>query len=193
MGKKNRVFYGEWFAMSKGKQFSIVVFGKKGYGKTTWIRYFIRSNPQYLYLIYDHFNDFYLDDNGAKYFPDSVVVHNINEYLQFQQVYNVKKGVFIFQGEIDYNDFFALCIAQQPCTCIFDEVDKACNPHFIDPDLKRIIHYGRHFNINLITAARRPHNVSRDLTSQADEMTLFCVTETVDIKYINIKRKINVS
>lgn len=160
---------------------NIVVFGKKGMGKTSWIYHFIKDNPQDIYFIYDHFHEYK--------FEASSEYNSITDFWDK----NFTSKINIFRGEIDYDDFFRLCLTIGNCVCVFDEIDMVCSPAFISDPLYRIIHYGRHVLnednekvfVKLIGASRRPANVSRDLTSQADSVIVFKIDEPRDIKYLN--------
>ena len=58
---------------AKMNGFNICVFGKKGFGKTTWIQRYIFENPDKVYLIYDHHDEYWTDpDTGEKIFENAV-------------------------------------------------------------------------------------------------------------------------
>jgi len=154
---------------------NIVVFGKKGFGKTTWIKRYIYEHPSSTYLIYDHFHEY----DGKNIF------RSIDEFLLNKEFTFEDEQVVIFRGEIPYDYFFWLCSSMPGCVAVFDEIDLACSPTYIEPNLYRIIHYGRHLNVGIISASRRPGNVSRNLTSQADEIICFRIEEPRDLKYIS--------
>lgn len=168
--------------------YNIVVFGKKGFGKTTWLRRYIFENPDKLYIVYDHFDDFWKDDKGNKYLADAKLITNIDTLFLYLGSNPETSGVYIYQGEMDYDEFFGVCANLGNCICVFDEVDLACSPTTdlkkSMPNLRRIIHYGRHIKVGIMSASRRPANVHRDLTSQADELICFRIVETRDKKYI---------
>ncbi len=52
-----------------------------------------------------------------------------------------------------------------------------------DREFKKMIHYSRHYGIDIITTSRRPANISRDLTSQTDVFSIFRITEKRDLDY----------
>lgn len=160
---------------------NIVIFGRKGCGKTSWIYHLIKDNPDELFMIYDHFDEYNFE--GAEY-------HYSIDNFWSGAGYSKKQ---IFRGEINPDDFFNLCIAVGNCVVIYDEIDMVCSPSYISNPLYRIIHYGRHLKVRnkivtvrLVGASRRPANVSRDLTSQADKVIIFKVTEPRDLKYIEL-------
>lgn len=156
------------------KGYNIVVFGKKGFGKTTWIRRYLYENPEPVYLIYDHFNEY----------DDGQIFGSIDEFTIWPDFNFDKNKKFIFRGEIPFDDFFGLAYDLQNCVAVFDEIDLACSPHNTEPNLYKILNYGRHKQVGIISASRRPANVSRNLTSQSDEIISFRIAEPRDLKYI---------
>ena len=156
---------------------NIVVFGQKGHGKTTWIRTYLDENPEPLYFICDHFKEY-----DAPYYYSS-----IKEFLQITK-HDIlelwKRKNVVFRGKIDFDEFFWLCTKVQNCVAVFDEIDLMGTYIQKNHPLYEIIHYGRHLNVGIISASRRPANVSRNLTSQADEIITFRIQEPRDLKYL---------
>ncbi|MCL5062201.1 MAG: hypothetical protein M1443_03200 [Nitrospirae bacterium] len=66
---------------------------------------------------------------------------------------------------------------------IIDEVDFFDSPASQAREFKKMIHYSRHYGIDIITTSRRPANISRDLTSQTDVFCIFRITEKRDLDY----------
>ena len=73
-------------------------------------------------------------------------------------------------------------------TVILDEVDMLCTAGQAHPALHRLIHYGRHQRVNLVATARRPQDMYRGLTSQADTIVAFRADELLDLEYLKSKR-----
>lgn len=70
------------------------------------------------------------------------------------------------------------------CSLIIDEVDRWSRPSWTRPELRRLIHYGRHQRLDLLCTCRRPANIGADLRSQADRWIAFQVTEGLDLDYL---------
>ena len=68
---------------------------------------------------------------------------------------------------------------------VIDEVDRYCTPHQIRPGLEWLINCGRHFNLSILAASRRPHKVHRDLTAQADVIVVHQMHEARDLEYMS--------
>jgi len=147
----------------------IVVFGRRGFGKTFWIKRYLFDNPNQRYLIMDHFHEYEEGDN-------TLVITSIEEleYIEFSPFDKVNQ--IIFRGELEFDTLFGAACSMGNVVVVFDEIDMVCSPTNIEFHLNRIIQYGRHLNVGLIGASRRPANVHRNLTSQA--MEIICNTCT---------------
>ncbi len=82
--------------------------------------------------------------------------------------------------------FALLCeivIKHENLLFVVDEVDFFDSPASQAREFKKMIHYSRHYGIDIITTSRRPANISRDLTSQTDAFSIFRITEKRDLDY----------
>ncbi len=88
----------------------------------------------------------------------------------------------------DFEELTNLVSKMKKVTFLIDEVDM-----FFDTraDKKhpffRLVHYGRHNEIDIVSTSRRPANISRNLTSQTDTFYLSKITEPVDTKYFKMR------
>lgn len=70
-------------------------------------------------------------------------------------------------------------------TLVCDEVDLwAPNNTGIDPGVRAAIQRGRHYEINILAATRRPAECHRDLSSQADALVTFRQHEPRDVLWL---------
>ena len=74
---------------------------------------------------------------------------------------------------------------------VFDEIDRATTAeHFANTDAARaspiykLVHEGRHFNLDLLGGARRPVSVHPDVRSQGDIFWFFQTSEPNDLRWI---------
>lgn len=152
----------------------ISVFGKKGTGKTTYAGKLIagRDKSKHCVIIdlFDQFPLYPLIDIDSFYhyamtsFPSNPVrlaIFDLVDFGNVSKVIGVRRDILLVVDEIDF----------------FDSATKQVL------DFKRLIHYSRHYRVDLITTSRRPANVSRDLTSQTDEFIIFSMTERRDLEY----------
>jgi hypothetical protein len=73
----------------------------------------------------------------------------------------------------------------RPACIVIDEVDFFCTPHIVNPALKNIINYGRHFRIWCVMNARRPARVHRDITSLMDCIIVHHISSEAEYRYIS--------
>lgn len=67
---------------------------------------------------------------------------------------------------------------------LLDEVDLLANTHKYSHDnIRKLIHYCRHYAITLICTARRPANIHRDLTALCDKVYLGKLSDSRDIDF----------
>jgi len=70
-------------------------------------------------------------------------------------------------------------------TFICDEVDLwAPNNNGIHPDVRAAVQRGRHYEINILAATRRPAECHRDISSQADVLVTFRQHEPRDVAWL---------
>lgn len=78
----------------------------------------------------------------------------------------------VFQGEIDFEEFVALCVDVAGCVCVVDEIDMVTSKGNIPDALSRIVNTGRHIDgafgqrgVSLMFASRRLQKTHNDLLS----------------------------
>lgn len=155
-------------------RFIVGVFGKAGSGKSYLIAELLDELPRPVFILdtQDEFNLGVQFDTGAE----------LLDYLVAGRP-NVS-GVYVLNARTDgdFRTFFEiLSTSEDPATIVVDEADLFCTPYNIDPELSRIIKYGRHWQQNILYAARRPAEVNRNLTAQSDCLVSFKQTEPRDI------------
>jgi cytidylate kinase len=150
------------------------IIGKKGSGKTTLTKHLVnyRSKPV---IIVDLFNQFH----GQRFFE----VPKLLDFI-IEGGLTISRPVCI--SIFDQADFAILCevvIRHKDLLFVIDEVDFFDSPASQAREFKKMIHYSRHYGIDIITTSRRPANISRDLTSQTDIFSIFRITEKRDLDY----------
>lgn len=90
-----------------------------------------------------------------------------------------------FEDEQEISAVLDLAYEIGNLTIVCEEVDKIlCSPYAIDDNLSRIVNYGRHRQIDLITCARRAADVHGSLRASVDEIVTFNQKEKNDLKYL---------
>ncbi len=153
-----------------------VIFGKKGSGKTYLAKALMSqfSGPIFILDSQDEY------DGGVVFY---LVEHFIDLYLNEK----FKPGVCIFRlsNDAQLNALFLACWCIGNLMIVGEEIDLYCSAHSINESLAKIIKYGRHRNISIMAISRRPAEVNRLITSQADELYIFKITEPRDLQYFN--------
>ncbi len=160
----------------------IVIFGKKGRGKTTLIsRGFLPDLLKSRLLIFDPHRE-YTDKRILR----ADKLEELHEFL----IDNYTGGPWAIvwtperASQIEY--FLQICYNMRDVWIIFEEVNmrglgniREPSPTFID-----IVNFGRNRNISLICTAKRPAQVNRELTAAADVIISFRQDEPNDIDYL---------
>lgn len=151
----------------------ICVFGKKGSGKTEFVKKHII--PEYdRVLILDSLKEY--------------------EYLYFSNLYdfceavksNLNRSFFrLVYRPMDENDdsFFRLAYSLWNITIIIEETDLFSGAIRGSEYFEKLIKYGRHRSINIVGISRRPAEVSKTIVSQADIIISFQQTLKRDIDF----------
>lgn len=67
-----------------------------------------------------------------------------------------------------------------------DEVDLLCSPAKIDPTVRKLLHFGRHWNSTLLIAARRALNIHKDIEALATHIYVFSTTAPRDLDRLDL-------
>lgn len=65
-----------------------------------------------------------------------------------------------------------------------EEIDLVSSPRRMPHPLERIVSIGRHYDLSLYAASRRPHAIHPHIRAQAHQITTFIQTEPRDIKWL---------
>lgn len=125
----------------------------------------------------------------VRQFRNGLIVLDVNSLFDYFEKFDpgVFRVICRFRDDKEFTQTEkVLELAQElkDLTLVIDEVDKICSPDYLSEQLRLIINYGRHDRINLFTSARRPADVARALTSNADEVITFRVEEPNDLDYL---------
>jgi hypothetical protein len=156
----------------------IIICGQRGCGKST-----------------------YLNAEIDKF--DRVIIYDLlGENLHYETAFNMEQYVarlnkkqkahfFVlnfFDPKTDEECFSKICISVNrlhDVLFVVDELDYHCNANYIPKDLAEIIKRGRHQQLNLMVATRRPHEIPRLMTSQVSQFITFRQVEPRDLDYLN--------
>jgi DNA helicase HerA-like ATPase len=80
----------------------------------------------------------------------------------------------VFRWLDDPDELAQLACEVGACTLVLDELDRAAhNKEWRSPWVRRIVHEGRHYRVNLWGTFRRTQNVPEDIITQADRIYVF--------------------
>lgn len=160
--------------MNKIEKIIILIFGKRGSGKSFLTMNVIR--PRKRLLIYDTIGEY----------TEGVIVTDLVELQDFWG--KVYQGNFrvIYQPVDPEGDFDSVC--REVCICkdlsfVVEELDRFARPLAMSREFKEVVQRGRHHRVELIGITQRPHGIDKLLTSQAKQMLIFNTTEPRDIDY----------
>jgi len=154
--------------------------GKKGSGKTTWIKKNLIQFKKI--IIIDTIGEYKHYGLCAENF-DQFEYYLTKHYLDRRFVINIQVDE---REEIDKIFNFIIRYKLENLTIIADEVQKYYSNNDFNPDFDRLINFGRHYGINIIGTSRRPSSIKKDLIANADKIILFRIQETNDLKYLKI-------
>lgn len=148
----------------------VLVFGKSGSGKTTYVTNLISKLNRLIIIDYkDEYKGVICNSS-----IDAIkhIIENPKQYRCVIRLTDNDPGMFKRLNEL--NNY----------TLVIEELWNYCSPYYIDPDLFKIIAYGRHKKINFIGISQRPAHIHRLVTSQANVIVSFKQYEPRDITYL---------
>lgn len=155
----------------------IVIFGKRGSGKTTLAKKLILGRKRL--FIFDTLREYKV----------GLVTYDIIQAIEFLTEHQDRIFRLSFSPEtndkIAFDHSCKLIYALEDLTFLIEEVDNYCSAQNVSEVFSKIIRYGRHKNISLITTSRRTAEVPRLLTSQATDFYIFSHHEPRDIDYFS--------
>lgn len=118
------------------------------------------------------------EDIGVQFSSTKNVANFIsNNYPNKTGIYTVS-----IRSKHEADQFLKLVSAiKEKCSIVFEEASKFCNPKSIPDAINNLIHYGRHYQMNLVFTARRAAELHRSVTSQSTAIVSFQQTEPNDI------------
>ncbi|MDX1808305.1 MAG: AAA family ATPase [Sulfurospirillaceae bacterium] len=170
----------------KQKQNKIItVIGHKGYGKT--------ALTEALMLMYD--KPTIIADPRFQYSTFQkrrVSFRSVGDFRKwiyntanFKDFYKYKLELVVNAFDDTFEELAHIVRQMRSLMFVVDEVDMFLDPRATkNNSLNKIIQYGRHHEIDIITTSRRPANISRNLTSQTDIFYFSKLREPTDKLYI---------
>lgn len=155
----------------------ILIFGKRGSGKTTLAKKLLSGRKRL--FIFDTLREYKI----------GLVTDDIHEASEFLIGNEFSIFKISYSPEIDdkraFNYVCNLIYSMKYVTFLIEEIDNYCSALIVPGAFSKIVRYGRHYDISIITTARRTAEVPRLLTSQATDFYIFSHHEPRDIDYFS--------
>lgn len=150
----------------------ITIFGKKGSGKSILSKQFmLETGGRVVFLSpVESISLRHIETWEFDKIPDIMTGLRPGEILVVRRADTIALDLIACQALIDGNGF----------TIVIDEMDRYSDSN----EFKDLIHYSRHFNVNIIANTRRYTDVPRLLTSQSDLLCVFATNEPRDLEYL---------
>lgn len=156
----------------------VLVLGKRGSGKSFRLRDLLRQEPRF--VLYNT-----LGEPTYGEFPCVGSFPALLSSLSSRSA--ILRLNYVWDGRLDRErDFEFVCQAvYEAGNVVFavDEIDLFCSGVFVPRHLDRIVSLGRHRNIKLYCATRRPKEIPPLIRAQAGTVISFRQTEPLDLEW----------
>ena len=163
----------------------VCVFGRKGSGKSYRIHRLIEQIPtSRRVMIWDPVSEY------AGRAAEDPILHaqlfgDVHQMLQEAAKGGLAQRVVMQAPRGQFDVFCTFCYRAGNMAVVVDEVNLFCKPGQCPAPLLELLRIGRHASVDLIFAARRPAEVARDLTAQADRIEAYKTIEPNDLKWFS--------
>jgi len=149
----------------------ICIFGKRGSGKSTLAKKFLRGKKRV--IVFDPLGEY----DGERFENLGALLRHVRSRARFFAVFRPRdaRAEFPWLARIAY-EVGSLCL-------VAEEISWAISPAKMPVEIETLIRYGRHRDVELVGISRRPAEVNRDLTSNANEVYIFRTHEPRDLEY----------
>lgn len=153
----------------------IALFGTKGSGKSTLARAIVEESPRVVIV-----------DMLGEYDADVVAVsvdQALAEMVSKEHASAFSLSVRLSESD-DYLDVLECAYHLTDTLLVIEEASFLCSAANFPPELSKLVRYGRHRRISQLYISRRPAEVARDVTAQADLLVTFRQREPRDLDYL---------
>jgi len=161
------------------------VIGHKGYGKTALTEALTLLNDKPAIIADPRFQ--YSTSQKRRVGFKSVGEFRkwIYQTTNFKDFYKFKLELVVNAFDDTFQELGEIVYQMKALSFVVDEIDMFFDTRATSKNsLYKIIHYGRHNEIDFISTSRRPANISRNLTSQTDIFYFSKLREPTDKKYV---------
>lgn len=159
----------------------LVIFGRKGSGKTELTRKIIKEHPRVFAIDtlaeYGHKGS----ERGFRVCEGKQACMDAMLSVKDHRAYKLALRCIPLEDNLALLD---LCYEFPRSLVVVEETSLYARPTYLPDEIAKLVRYGRHRQIDQIYIARRPSEVHRDLTAQADLVISFEQREPRDVKYL---------
>lgn len=151
-----------------------VILGKRGSGKSTLARDLLRAAPERVIIV----------DTLGEHGKGRTIVRSVAELFAAikRRAFNV--AVQFENAEEGFTWACRVAYAAGGLTLFIDEIDFYIKANYAPEPFSMLVRYGRHKSVEMICIARRPPDLWRNLTANADGIYCFRTIEPRDLKYL---------
>jgi hypothetical protein len=155
----------------------VAIVGKKGSGKSTITREMIQEHPRVIVL--DSMAEYGAESGCRVYMEDecvdAVVAHaRRDRYRLSLRCLDVEDNL----------DLLRLAYECPRSLVVVEEASLYASPSSLPREMAQLIRFGRHRAIDQVYIARRPSELHRDVTANADLLVMFQTQEPRDLAYL---------
>lgn len=163
------------------RNFVRCTFGRKGSGKSYSIKQRLRKFRGSV-CVWDTLSE-YAGPASDNPLPRAVLYRSVRELAIASSQGKLAKQAVVQDRRDKFDAWCRWALAAGPRLLVIDEVNLYCGPSRGSEPLLELLRIGRHSCIDVEFAARRPAEVHRDLTAQADELVFFRTVEPRDLEW----------
>jgi hypothetical protein len=153
----------------------IGLFGTKGSGKSTLARAIVEEHSRV--IVCDMLGEYDADTIACS------VEDAIKCLVEHEHASTFSVSVRLSELE-DYLDVLEVAYELTDTLVVLEEASFLCSASNFPPELSKLVRYGRHRRISQLYISRRPAEVARDVTAQADVLVTFRQREPRDLDYL---------
>lgn len=162
----------------KGQNRIIVVCGRRGGGKTSFVKQAVRYVPRL--MVFDHHGE-YGDTVPNPLADESELLQFLGEEADAHEHWACRY-VPEYNIEEEAKTFCYHAYEQGACTTAIDEAEQLMLPNYVPPELARCLRLGRHRDLNVLLVTLRLAELARSATALADAFIVCgAITEPKDL------------
>lgn len=165
----------------EGENLILTILGMKGSGKSTLAGEIIKEYPRVLILdAYGEYTEYpkvKVTEGGPNTVTELLFVRYDKKFTVVAMIVSREEALNVLAVAFEIPDLLI----------VLEEASLYTSPHELPNEIATILRYGRKRQISMIVIARRPSEISRELTAQSDLLVTFRQTEPRDIEYLRAR------